>query len=635
MTSKSDTAVELRPGAGLSGRTMVADGGGQGEAGLWSALQAPQSASQFASGWLALTCRSNPAIRQGVLVWKLDGKPLEPAARWVRDETAARDVGFADAATRVLDTVVAQAESVISAESGLKGVAMLGWPIRVGGDVQAVVVVSAVIGDDLMAKRVLRHLQWASGWVEGYLLRSIHDAAAAKSSRGLLLLDIVGALGAEPGHRAACQVLAAEMAQALGCDRVGVGWREGVRSHVEALSQTATFDRKAALIQAIIAAMDEAVDQSISLLAPVEPGDGRLIAVAQERLRRETGALAILTTPLYAHGRAVGAMTLERMNGTGFSAQDIDVVEAVAAVAGAALEDKKRADRGVAAVMADRLRGWGGTLVGEQHLLAKALSLAAALALLATVLIHQDYRIHAKVQIQGEQRRVLGAPFDGYVRAQHVRAGHVVKEGDVLAEIEDSDIQLERLRHIARRRQYQLELDRALSKRELAQANIAKAQMEQADAEIDLANQMLARTRIKAPFAGIVVSGDLSQSVGKPVSRGDTLFELAPLDRYRVTAMVPEGDIRSVHIGSTGQVLLSALPEQPFEMRVTTVTSVARVVDGANTFEVVGELARSDERVRPGMEGVAKISAGPRRTIVIWTQSFFYWFRLRLWAWLP
>ena len=67
---------------------------------------------------------------------------------------------------------------------------------------------------------------------------------------------------------------------------------------------------------------------------------------------------------------------------------------------------------------------------------------------------------------------------------------------------------------------------------------------------------MLARAKLVAPFASVIVSGDLSQSIGRPVSRGDTLFEIAPLDRYRVTLVVPDTDIRLIAPDMKGEILL-------------------------------------------------------------------------------
>ncbi len=87
--------------------------------------------------------------------------------------------------------------------------------------------------------------------------------------------------------------------------------------------------------------------------------------------------------------------------------------------------------------------------------------------------------------------------------------------------------------------------------------------------------------------------------------------------------------------GQKGQLLLTALPERPFAVEVIAVTPVARVADGVNSFEVLAHLADPDERVRPAMEGTAKIEAGEASLLWIWTHSFFDWLRIRAWSWVP
>ena len=73
--------------------------------------------------------------------------------------------------------------------------------------------------------------------------------------------------------------------------------------------------------------------------------------------------------------------------------------------------------------------------------------------------------------------------------------------------------------------------------------------MEQADAQVALIEKQLSRVQVAAPFDAVVVSGDLSQSLGVPVERGDVLFELAPLRGYRVILEVEERDIGQLQVG--------------------------------------------------------------------------------------
>ena len=133
-----------------------------------------------------------------------------------------------------------------------------------------------------------------------------------------------------------------------------------------------------------------------------------------------------------------------------------------------------------------------------------------------------------------------------------MRAGAIVREGQLLATLDDQDLTLERLRWSTTRRQRVTEYDRALAKGERAESNIARSQVDQANAQLALLDEQLARTKVTAPFDGVVVSGDLSQKVGGAVERGQELFKITPLNAYRVTLEIHESDIQDVHEGQGG-----------------------------------------------------------------------------------
>ena len=138
-----------------------------------------------------------------------------------------------------------------------------------------------------------------------------------------------------------------------------------------------------------------------------------------------------------------------------------------------------------------------------------------------------------------------------------------------------------------------------------------------------------------APFDGLVLSGDLSQLVGTPVEQGRTLFEVAPLEGFRVVLQVDDRDIARVAVGQRGELLLSSLPDQGQAFTVSSVTSVATQHDGRNVFRVEAQVEGTTTRLRPGMEGVGKVVVGERSLLWIWTHSMVDWMRLTLWSWSP
>jgi multidrug resistance efflux pump len=163
---------------------------------------------------------------------------------------------------------------------------------------------------------------------------------------------------------------------------------------------------------------------------------------------------------------------------------------------------------------------------------------------------------------------------------------------------------------------------------------VLQAQAAQADAQLDLIDEKLLRTHLVAPFDGVIVSGDLSQQYGAPVERGQVLFEVAPLDSYRVVLEVDEREISSIRESQTGQLVMTALSGEAMEITVEKVTPVANAEDGRNFFRVEARLNEPVEGLRPGMIGVGKVNIDRRKLIEIWTVKLVNWWRLWSWSWL-
>jgi hypothetical protein len=112
------------------------------------------------------------------------------------------------------------------------------------------------------------------------------------------------------------------------------------------------------------------------------------------------------------------------------------------------------------------------------------------------------------------------------------------------------------------------------------------------------------------------------------------LFEIAPLDAYRVVLEVDESQIGDVNEGQSGWLVVSSLPADTIPIAVNKITPVAKAHDGRNFFRVEARLGDTAPQLRPGMRGVAKLDVDRRRVIWIWTRSFVQWLRLFAWRWL-
>jgi multidrug efflux pump subunit AcrA (membrane-fusion protein) len=260
---------------------------------------------------------------------------------------------------------------------------------------------------------------------------------------------------------------------------------------------------------------------------------------------------------------------------------------------------------------------------------------ATAAAALFLAFVTGSYRVAADAAVEGEVLRAISAPIAGFVKEAPRRAGDTVKQGEVIGRFDDRELKLERVRLTSQQGQYAKQYREAMANHNRPQAAMSIAQMEQAEAQLALLDEQLARVEMVAPFDGVIVSGDLSQRLGAPVERGQVLFEVAPLGNFRIALHVDEHDFAEVLLGQHGELAVASMPHQRFAFTVTKITAVNNAKDGRNRFRVEARLDAPPERLRPGMEGVGKIEVDDRRLVWIWTHGLVDRIRLWLWSSLP
>lgn len=603
---------------------------------LWKRFAGAGTSEAFLSSWLALQCRLITGATSAVLVLgEPDKGPFAPAAAWPEEESASARL------SAVVELALAERRSVIQGDDGeQQGTpsqeSIVGYPLVIQGQLYGVVAIEIAGGRASGGLRSLvRQLQWGASWIEVLLHRRRQETERNDLERTATALDLVAAALGHQGFRAACNATVTELATRLDCDQVAVGFVSRGRCAVAALSHAAQFGRRMDLIRNIGAAMDEAIDQECMILFP-PPGEGDYhVMRAHGELTRAHDTGPVLTIPLGVENRLFGAITFERPQGAEFDQAAVELCDCVAAVIGPLLEEKRRNDRLVLWKLLESFWTQLKRLFGP-HYVGRKLATAIVLALVAFFSVAEgDYRITSPATLEGLVQRAIVAPFDGYIASQGARAGETVRKGDVLAALDDKDLALERLRWSMTRRQRQTEYSRALAARNRADINIIKAQIEQADAQIQLLDEQIIRTKLAAPFDGIVVSGDLSQSVGASVRRGEEVFKIAPLESYRVILEVDESEITDLKVGQSGYLLASSIPEEPLAYRIAKITPVTEAREGRNYFRVEADLQDANARLRPGMEGVAKTHIERRLLIWTWTYKLIDWLRLKLWAWWP
>ncbi|MGA7984421.1 MAG: HlyD family efflux transporter periplasmic adaptor subunit [Burkholderiales bacterium] len=611
--------------------SLASDDRVRAEAAAWARFSSARDAAEFCAGWLAILCGQMERVGGALLLLGDQKGAFTAAAVW---PDAARDMRYltpaAERALRERRGVVVgpDGQSVPTREQP----AYVGYPIEVSGVLHGAVVLDLGPGHEGGLQRALRLLHWASAWLVDQFRQQDLKERDTRLARLALATDLVATAVQERRFAPSALAVSNELSGRLKCDRVSIGFADSGSVEVTAISHTASFDRKTNIVRLIGEAMDEMLDLDLPVVYPPRDDD-EFGAIAHGELAREFRVAAVCSVPLIQDGHTIGVLTLERSEP--FDPEAVEMCKTAGMLVGPILGLKRENERGVLSRAHDSLAAGGRALFGPRHPGVKLIALVVAAVVVFCSFATGTYRIGAKTVIEGSVQRAAVAPFDGYIAQSFVRAGDTVKKGQVLCRLEDKDLKLERTRLTSERDQLQRRHRQALAAQDRASMAVIAAQINQVEAQLSLVEDKLARATLVAPFDGVVVSGDLSQLLGTPVEQGKLLFQIAPLDAYRVILEVDERDIDEIKVGQPGELALSGMPSHPVHFAVKQITPVSTAQDGRNFFRVEAQLDHPSTRLRPGMEGVGKIATGDRKLIWIWTHGLFDWLRLWAWKWLP
>jgi hypothetical protein len=435
----------------------------------------------------------------------------------------------------------------------------------------------------------------------------------------------------QKSYRKALTALVSELTQSLSCDRVALGEYESKHSKVVALSNSAQFEVRSNFMKVIADAMDEAIEQDQLILFP-NP-QGTTIQRAHQELARKYGSGSLLTLPLIDGGTVFGAIILFRSEEKPFRSDAALFCQQAMSLITPFLALKKSNDLALPTIVFTRLKKWFESLLGFKHLKMKLVVTGLSALILASAMIKSEFQVTADAVLEGKMQRLVAAPIDGFLMSASVRAGDTVVKGEVMANLDDAELQLELSKLNGQLQKFRREYREALSISDLVKVRVISAQIDQAVAEMDLARQQLQKIALTAPFDSVVIEGDLSQMLGSPVKRGDMLFKIAPLEGYRIILKVDESLISYIEAGQTGRLALSSMPERTFTLTIRNITAIAKAENNKNIFRVEASLDNVPNLLRPGMEGIGKINAGSKSLLWIWTHATLDWLRLWVWSW--
>ena len=447
------------------------------------------------------------------------------------------------------------------------------------------------------------------------------------------LLDLYAHLLSHADLRGAAGALARQTAMQFGYERVCIGFLRGDRVELIALSDGLPAASGSPLVERLTAALTEALDQRASVMLPESRSQAhpRITLAHRRLLEAEDGNAA--SVPIVAAGATVGALCAQRRGGAVIGPPDLEALEHLACLAGPALNLMRLNERPLRLVIRERVHQFWERLKQPERSGMRYALIGMAVLLAGMAAVPADVHVGGRARLEGAVQRVLVAPADGFLKRVHARPGDSVQAGQVLIEMAEQDLQLEKVRWQSQLAQFENAYSAANARADRAQLVINQSRIAEAEAQLELVEMKLVRGQIGAPFDGIVIQGDLSQTLGSPLQQGNELMTIAQRDQFRVIVEVDERDVAALRIGQSGSVALSALPWNSLAVRVKRITPIASALEGRNVFEVEAELLEKSAELRPGLQGNARIHVGRKPLLWSGSRRLIQGARMAWWEW--
>ncbi|MCM8854181.1 MAG: efflux RND transporter periplasmic adaptor subunit [Candidatus Thiodiazotropha sp.] len=569
--------------------------------------------------WLEQLCRLISGIQSAIVIENsAEQSAGRMLVRWPEDEEPSKTllkVALKAVETRRQLIVPADAKKELTAD-------LMALPLLSDGQPMGSVAIRLSARPAQKQKAAMQALQWSLRW-----LKLLMEQANRSHTTGTQWVERLTRKSLSPAS------IAELLAEQFTCDRVTLAMGDGRRLEILATQPRVEIKRETGLVRTFKEAMFEAMDQHALLHYPPTSANSDLVMHCQQNLAEEVGQATLCSIPLVATDKPVGALLLECHRQQPFTEQEQAECQQAAGLVGLLLYHRQQDKRPLTGLMWERLQLQFRQLLGPKGLWLKVAVLVITLSIALLALIDGDYRIDARANLEGRIQRMITSPFDGYLKQAPVKAGDIVAEGALLCQLDDKDLQLEQAKWRTELAKLGKEQREALATHERAKVAILQAQQQQAQAELELVEKKLARSRITAPLHGVIVSGDLSQSLGAPLKRGEELFKIAPLESYRVMLQVDELDIGDVQIGQAGVLILAGYPQLEHTFHVKRILPLSSAVEGRYLFTLEAVLDVSNEILRPGLQGIAKIDAGEHSLLWLVSHRLIDWLRLQLWRW--
>ena len=218
---------------------------------------------------------------------------------------------------------------------------------------------------------------------------------------------------------------------------------------------------------------------------------------------------------------------------------------------------------------------------------------------------------------------VIRAPLDGIIDKVMVLPNQKVTVGQVLFEFDrislTSRINVAEQAQATAEAEYRQAAQQALfDVKSKAQLAIVQGKLAEKATELRYLQELNTRAGVSSPRDGVVMFGDATEWIGRPVAAGERVMVVADETDAEVEAWLSPGDMIDLAPGAAVSLYLNASPFAPVAARVKHIAhSAQQRPDGSFAYRLRADIQPGEARQRVGLKGTVKVS-GTYVMLVYW-----------------
>jgi GAF domain-containing protein/multidrug efflux pump subunit AcrA (membrane-fusion protein) len=262
-------------------------------------------------------------------------------------------------------------------------------------------------------------------------------------------------------------------------------------------------------------------------------------------------------------------------------------------------------------------------------------TIAAVVVLILLFAVPWRLRVAGPARVLPGRRAAVTAGVDGTVMSVLHHEGDTVKAGDLIATLDPES--------------YRAALEDARSAYRISESEVTKfresgdspnmfeaaSRRDEAKAKLELEEDRLNRTSLRAPTSGVIVTPRIEERVGQLLTRGAELCVIADAGSVVAEVAVPESDAFLVHAGQPVAVKLNTYPTRIFRGTVARPGSHVRLEEKESFVIAEVQIENAAGLLKTGMQGKAKISTERVPIVTAILRDPIRWAWNKIWPILP